>query len=216
MMFNDALSTAAEIVLQHLGDPNRPVILVRDLFGKFRVVLPDDRGGVADGLATALTDALGVYGYAPTSTFLRESDIGTVASSARVIRESAGGARVVLVDRLLMGTEWSDPPADLTTVPKRFTLFSMKGGVGRSTTAAVLAHHLASRGKKIAKARQNQQGVVHMLKDKTHYDYVESLVGGKAFEPGFNNHGAAVRVFFTESVNHGGRTFQHYVACELS
>ena len=47
MMFNDALSKAAEIALQHLGDPNRPVVLVRDLFGKFRVVLPDHRVDVA-------------------------------------------------------------------------------------------------------------------------------------------------------------------------
>ena len=70
MIFNDALSKAAEIALRHLGDPARPVVLVRDLFGKFRVVLPDDRAAAAHALAAELTDALGVYAYAPTSTFL--------------------------------------------------------------------------------------------------------------------------------------------------
>lgn len=149
MMFNDALSKAAEIALQHLGDPDRPVVLVRDLFGKFRVVLPADRADVADTLAAELTDALGVYGYAPTSTFLRESDIGTAASSARVILESEGGAQVVLVDRLLTGTEWSAAPSFEAGGRKRLTLFSMKGGVGRSTTATALAWHLASKGKRV-------------------------------------------------------------------
>ncbi len=148
MMFNDALSKAAEIVLQRLGDPNRPVVMVRDLFGKFRVVLPDDQADVADALATELTDALGVYGYAPTSTFLRESDIGTAARSARVILE-VEGAQVVLVDRLLTGTEWSASPSPDSGGAKRFTLFSMKGGVGRSTTATAIAWHLSKKGKRV-------------------------------------------------------------------
>lgn len=149
MMFNDALSKAAEIALQHLGDSSRPVILVRDLFGKFRVVLPDDRADIADVLAAELTAALGVYGYAATSTFLRESDVGTAARSARVILESEGGAQVVLVDRLLTGTEWSATPSVEAGGRKRFTLFSMKGGVGRSTTATALAWHLAKKGKRV-------------------------------------------------------------------
>lgn len=149
MLFNDALSKAAEIALRHLGDRARPVVLVRDLYGKFRVVLPDDRTDVADALAADLTDVLGVYGYAPTSTFLRQSDIGTAAKSARVILEVQGGAQVVLVDRLLTGTEWSASPSVESGGPKRFTLFSMKGGVGRSTTATALAWHLAKKGKRV-------------------------------------------------------------------
>ncbi|QKS29576.1 MAG: AAA family ATPase [Candidatus Accumulibacter similis] len=149
MMFNDALTKAAEIVLQHLADPNRPAVLVRDLFGKFRVVLPEDRADAAGALAAELSSALGVYGYAPTSTFLRASDVGTAVASARVVLARKDGAQVVLVDRLLTGTEWS---ASLNTEPggrKRFTLFSMKGGVGRSTTATALAWHLAKKGKRV-------------------------------------------------------------------
>ncbi len=149
MMFNDALSKAAEIALRHLDNPARPVVLVRDLYGKFRVVLPDDRGDVADALAAEMTDALGVYGYAPTSTFLRESDIGAAAKSARVILEVEGATRVVLVDRLLTGTEWSASPSVESGGRKRFTLFSMKGGVGRSTTATALAWHLAKKGMRV-------------------------------------------------------------------
>jgi hypothetical protein len=149
MMFNDALSKAAEIVLRHLGDPNRPVVLVRDLFGKFRVVLYDDQASAADALAGELAKGLGVYAYAPKSTFLRESDVGSAAPSARVILEADSGAKVVLVDRLLTGTEWSASPSVESGGRKRFTLFSMKGGVGRSTTATALAWHLAEKGKRV-------------------------------------------------------------------
>ena len=148
MMFNDALSKAAEIALRHLGDPARPVVLVRDLFGKFRVVLSDDRAGGADVLAGELAEELGVYAYAPTSTFLRESDVGMAATSARVVLE-VDGARVVLVDRLLTGTEWSASASVESGGRKRFTLFSMKGGVGRSTTATALAWHLAKKGRRV-------------------------------------------------------------------
>lgn len=149
MMFNDALSKAAEVALRHLGNPARPVVLVRDLFGKVRVVLPHDPPDVAGTLAAELTDALGVYGYATTSTFLQESDIGEAARSARLIVESEDGAQVLLIDRLLTGAEWSATPAGESVGRKRFTLFSMKGGVGRSTTATALAWHLAEKGKRV-------------------------------------------------------------------
>lgn len=149
MMFNDALPRAAEIALRHLADPTRPVVLVRDLYGKFRVVLPDDRADTADALAAELSDALGVYGYESASTFLRASDVSIAITSARWVLTGENGAQVVLIDRLLTGTEWSAPPATEPAATKRFTLFSMKGGVGRSTTATLLAWHLAKKGKRV-------------------------------------------------------------------
>jgi hypothetical protein len=54
---------------------------------------------------------------------------------------------IFLTDRLVTGEAWGtirDP--DALEGAARFTLFSVKGGVGRSTTAAVVAWHLANRG----------------------------------------------------------------------
>lgn len=149
MMFNDALAKAAEISLRYLGDATRPVVLVRDLYGKFRVVLPEDRTDSAASLADELYSELGVYGYAPTSTFLRAADVEAAVESSRVVLTAENGAQVVLIDRLLTGTEWSAPPTIASGGRKRFTLFSMKGGVGRTTTATALAWHLAKNGKRV-------------------------------------------------------------------
>jgi hypothetical protein len=61
MTFNDALSRAAEIALRHLADPTQAVVLVRDLYGKFRVALPDDHTDVSDALGSEF--ALPSVGY---------------------------------------------------------------------------------------------------------------------------------------------------------
>ena len=61
--------------------------------------------------------------------------------------------RVYWVDRLMTGGDWwtvAPPNAELPPEgPRRCTLFSVKGGVGRSTTAAVLAWRLARAGERV-------------------------------------------------------------------
>jgi Mrp family chromosome partitioning ATPase len=149
MNFNEALPTAAAIARTHLGKKDKDIILVRDLFGKIRVVLPEESVDVGDALAEDLVTALGHYAYDRTSTFLREADVSEALDGAREVELEDEGARVLLVDRLLTGTEWNTKHVDEVTNPRRFTLFSMKGGVGRSTTATILAWHLARKGKRV-------------------------------------------------------------------
>jgi Flp pilus assembly CpaE family ATPase len=149
MNFNEALPTAAAIARTHLGKKDKDIILVRDLFGKIRVVLPEESVDVGDALAEDLVTALGRYAYDRTSTFLREADVSEALDGAREVELEDEGARVLLVDRLLTGTEWNTKHVDEVTNPRRFTLFSMKGGVGRSTTATILAWHLARKGKRV-------------------------------------------------------------------
>lgn len=64
-------------------------------------------------------------------------------------------ARVILpgvywIDRLVTGSEWWTVRVPSTIRDtNRFTLYSVKGGVGRTTTAAVLAWHLAHNGQRV-------------------------------------------------------------------
>jgi hypothetical protein len=149
MNFNEALPTAARIARNHLGKTGKDLVLVRDLFGKIRVVLPEEFIDVGNALAEDLSHALGHYGYDQTSTFLREADVSQALDGAREVELDGEGDRVLLIDRLLTGTEWNTKHVAEVTKPRRFTLFSMKGGVGRSTTATILAWHLARKGKRV-------------------------------------------------------------------
>lgn len=162
MNFNDALNRAADLAKARLSTLQEDVFLVRDLNGRIRVLLASpDHGNrtkntfeaALKGLNRDVVSALGTYAYPQKELFLFRSELANISlptsAAAPVLREDAG-YKVCLHDRLLMGAEWSSTPPSETPNTKRFTLFSMKGGVGRSTTAAVLSWHLATQhGKRV-------------------------------------------------------------------
>ena len=127
--------------------------LVRDLLGKVRLSIAD--GTALDDasqeglkkLAIDLHRALGARAYPAEHAllFVDESILSPLKDVAREIRHG-----VYWVDRLVTGSNWwtvrvPDTPPD----SNRFTLYSVKGGVGRTTTAAVLAWHLAHNGERV-------------------------------------------------------------------
>ncbi len=130
-----------------------PVYLVRNLRGQVRVAASEEVEADAssrealDRLATHLCDALGAHGTSAEGgvLFVTPSLLANAGETAREV-----GRGVYLVERLVTGGDWwtvRDP--DATSRARRYTLFSVKGGVGRSTTAAVLAWHLAANGQRV-------------------------------------------------------------------
>lgn len=129
------------------------VYLVRNLYGKLRLAVSEavredeDRRNAVRGLAVRLQEKLGAYAY-PEETAVLFVD----SERLNALREDASeiASNVYWVDRLMTGSDWwtvsPPPPKD---GPRRYTLFSVKGGVGRSTTAAVLAWHLARNGERV-------------------------------------------------------------------
>ena len=127
--------------------------LVRDLFGKVRLSISNEIDGddaAWDGLrrlAVDLHEALGAHSYAPDNAVL-SVDQEFLTSFADEAREIHPG--VYLVDRLVTGSDWwTVRPRRRALGAQRFTLYSVKGGVGRTTTAAVLAWHLARSGERV-------------------------------------------------------------------
>ena len=132
-----------------------PIYVVRDLFGKINLSVSENEEagpavrGALRSLAQALRDSLGAHGRAGERTVLWV-DPALLNELRDTAQEIVPG--VFWADRLLIGDGWwrvGGRDRRKKGGPIRYTLYSIKGGVGRSTTAAVLAWHLARRGEDV-------------------------------------------------------------------
>lgn len=154
ILFDDARTR----VLDAIGDIALPegapdIYLVRDLFGKIGISVSKDAHSneamrtLLKRLACTLQDRLGPRGRPEDRAVLWLED--ELLEELRETRHRVSSG-FYWVDRLLVGEEWWTIRGDGDgTVPARYVLYSIKGGVGRSTTAAVLAWHLAQRGEDV-------------------------------------------------------------------
>ena len=142
-------------VKETLAVPNEalrgyPLYVIRDLYGKVRLAVAEaleryeEANGWLRGNAQMLCERLGNRSFpAQDATLFLDPEL--MAELHRDGREIAPG--LFWVDRLLTGKGWWT--VDGGHDPSTYTLYSVKGGVGRSTTAAVLAWHLASSGEDV-------------------------------------------------------------------
>ena len=153
--FDDVYDHIIRVVAEWepIPDDIAKLYLVRDLSGRVRISVSDriqtDPAcrDALQGLARALHEGLGAHGYAPDRGVLFVDD--SLLQTLQPAREIRRG--VYLVDRLVTGRDWWSVRAGSSGGggAKRCTLFSVKGGVGRSTTAAVLAWHLVRQSERV-------------------------------------------------------------------
>ena len=141
----EALKTA------DLPEDKPTIYVVRNMFGKIGLSVSeefrsDSLEKALNGLAQTLHDRLGKYGRPVERAVLwvHPELLDTLDGTAQEIVPG-----VFLADRLIGGGGWWTVGKDKDEASIRYTLFSIKGGVGRSTTAAVLAWHLARRGEDV-------------------------------------------------------------------
>ena len=135
----------------------QPLWLVRDLMGRVRVAVreqPEEANEGASSLrefANRLKQELGSRAYPPERAVLVAGDMASAAVDAGEARRlSVPGLDAFLIDRQVTGQSWSTVESEEGNGgASRITLYSIKGGVGRTTTAAVLATHLARQGKRV-------------------------------------------------------------------
>lgn len=123
--------------------------LVRNMFGKVRISVSEkfETNSAAcsalSALAGKIGEAAGRHGYGADETdvlFVPDDMLDTFDGSTPI----AGVDRAHWVERLVTGGGWWTAGKQRPeSKARRWTLFSVKGGVGRSTTCAVLAHRLA-------------------------------------------------------------------------
>ncbi len=135
------------------------IYVLRDLWGRIRFLIaerPAPGGQLADAfneLANQAVNALGPRAYSPDRMILYGEEVGELARDLedvpyQEIRSESPALR--LIDRQVTGTSWAtvDGVSQDSEI-QRLAFYSLKGGVGRSTTAAVTAWHLAAQGKSV-------------------------------------------------------------------
>ena len=157
VLFTDALDIAmqkARGVGAALGDE---IVLVRDLRGRIRVLLPgkqkDASKAILEKFSNELNVALGAYGFPPEQAVLFTGDLVSAddirASNDRRLLAEEGGVKIYLLDRQITGQDWMRRQLERKTTNPRVTFFGIKGGVGRSTALVIWAWRLAKQGKKV-------------------------------------------------------------------
>ena len=127
------------------------VYAIRDVYGKVRLAVAKsvEHDEVAHGWLTdqgkELQKRLGVRAF-PREEAILFLDDDLLRELHRDSRELHAGVR--FVDRLVTGAGWWSVDDTAAETPI-YTLYSVKGGVGRSTTATVLAWHLARQGEHV-------------------------------------------------------------------
>lgn len=141
------------------ADEGFDVLLVRDVLGRFTLIVDDRRNAVDDEVRerwyAALVERLAPYITSqPLSLASTMFAADTLLASRRAVpdalRPPGGAGRVRLLDNTVVGEDWAKVSApDATpagTRPYRTAMYGFKGGVGRTTATAMLARHLADQG----------------------------------------------------------------------
>ncbi|MGV4981638.1 KGGVGR-motif variant AAA ATPase [Streptomyces sp. NRAIS4] len=158
--FDEAREYAVEAARAVAGQ-GFDVVLVRDVLGRFSLVVDDtgrqqDAARLLDSWEAEFTGGLGRYrSEQPVVRASQMFSAEAVLHSRRAVADATGPASegagtVRVLDNTVVGEDWSrvsapDPAAGRTR-GHRTAVYGFKGGVGRTTTTAVLARHLADRG----------------------------------------------------------------------
>ena len=150
--FDDSLPILVDVIGSALGDEALQAgTVLRDAVGclAFFAATPLGKETV-ETLSLKLRGALGAYARTDRVVAGPE-DYGSasVREDPSALNIAVEGHRIRLVDRRLVGADWLNTPAPPAKPPPRIVFSSLKGGVGRSTALAVVAYHLAARGRRI-------------------------------------------------------------------
>ncbi len=161
--FDNSIANVLRVLVGQFGPALPRIHLVRDVSGQLVVVLDPDALPEAEHwskLARTLHQTLGIQSPGEKRVLLKESDLISeeeVADSQdrilldlqdppyRAISEDIKG-QVWLIDRLITNQDWIRPPVWETPPVPTAVAYSIKGGVGRTTTLALWAWYLARNG----------------------------------------------------------------------
>jgi len=138
VLFGMALNTAVKAA-KSLGSVfGNEIVLVRDLRGRIRVLLPgyskdfsEEKKGALDNFTKELSEKLGAYGYPPDRAILYTNDLvqgdQILISGDRQLISDEDGLKIWLLDRQIIGQDWMRAPLQRET-ENPGSLFSVSRG----------------------------------------------------------------------------------------
>lgn len=159
VLFDDALTLSIKKAKEVISDISDSMILVRDLRGRIRILLPgieedyDEKRTKLNNFSENLSSALGAYGFPSDRMVLFAGNLeqgGQIFSSKDCLLIHADkSGRIFLLDRQIVGQDWLRQPFERESSNPRVTFYGVKGGVGRSTALIIWAWRLAKQGKRV-------------------------------------------------------------------
>jgi cellulose biosynthesis protein BcsQ len=163
--FSDALRIAAFATKSKTLHVDQPVRIVRDVYGRIRFALNCELGQYPEASRLeleAVQKALG--GFSTSSGLLFRDDFSNpdvIFNSLDWHNTTVSGAvdedgvqqldvAVMVLDRQITGQDWLNTSLpEAASHPHRLVFYGLKGGVGRSTSLAMVAYGLARQGKRV-------------------------------------------------------------------
>lgn len=148
--FSAAIPRLINLINENAQSRSVDVALIRDLAGRITIAVNTENAGCYAELSETATRLLGRYlSPSPLKSLADLIDADSIFNSKESIILQETPVRVKLVDRLIIGQDWLRDPIVINPSPPRATLYSVKGGVGRSTALAVWARYLSSKGHRV-------------------------------------------------------------------
>lgn len=159
IFFNDALKAIGNILSHNPPSEGIKPLIIRDIYGRIRIALDED-GEKIKGYEEKLSKEwhkLGQYGGHQGKIILSRDDFFDPESIFKnpdilVYRAPDLDYEIRILDRQITGQDWTRSIfSESSPSPRlpRLVFYGLKGGVGRSTAMAILAYHLAKKGKNV-------------------------------------------------------------------
>lgn len=157
ILFNDATLSVARALPSLIGIADVPIVIIRDVLGRFRVAINRNRDEVDNHFVIPIRQAFAELGnYAPQAEqaiLFRDDffDPDSVFKNPDIqnFLPEMNGQSLFLLDRTITGQEWLRTRPARKDKPTRIAVYGIKGGVGRSTALAIAAYRLAQGGKNV-------------------------------------------------------------------
>ncbi|PJX13509.1 hypothetical protein CWI66_12115 [Halomonas sp. 141] len=155
MTFDQILPVVKTVLAPHAALIARiqPVVINRDLNGRVRLIVSanvereTETWAGCRSIVKELAERLGAHAFPAEQMILLEDDMTSVLTDVPGFTLE-GFEGVIVVDRLASEGRWASIAPVSDGVP-RVVFFSIKGGVGRSTSLAASAWSLAESGKRV-------------------------------------------------------------------